>query len=175
MDERQCRSYLTLATETVEMFHYFTEKIKRPFLTETLVDRLAAMLDFNLQQLCGPKCKDLKVKNPAKYGWEPKKLLNTLTDIYLHLDCEDFATAIAQDERSYSKELFDDAITRMMKARIKTDSEIEHFRSLQERVQKIVIQHMEAEEDFGDIPDEFKELELKRRIEAWKQEKLKKK
>ncbi|KAK7497939.1 hypothetical protein BaRGS_00010810 [Batillaria attramentaria] len=216
----RCRSYLTLATETVEMFHYFTEKIKRPFLTETLVDRLAAMLDFNLQQLCGPKCKDLKVKNPAKYGWEPKKLLNTLTDIYLHLDCEDFATAI----RSYSKELFDDAITRMMKARIKTDSEIEHFRSLQERVQKIVIQHMEAEEDFGDIPDEFKdplmdtlmkepvklpsgaimdraiitrhllnsqtdpfnrmpltedelqpELELKRRIEAWKQEKLKKK
>ena len=59
---------------------------------------MAAMLDFNLQQLCGPKCKDLKVKNPSKYGWEPKKLLNTLTDIYLHLDCHEFLTAIAEDE-----------------------------------------------------------------------------
>jgi ubiquitin conjugation factor E4 B len=56
------------------------------------------MLNFNLQQLCGPKCKDLKVKNPEKYGWEPKKLLDSLTDIYLHLDCDEFANAIANDE-----------------------------------------------------------------------------
>lgn len=58
------------------------------------------MLNFNLQQLCGSKCKNLKVKNQEKYGWEPKKLLNSLTDIYLHLDCEDFAKAIANDEVS---------------------------------------------------------------------------
>lgn len=56
------------------------------------------MLNFNLRQLCGPKCKNLKVKNPEKYGWEPKELLNRLTDIYLHLDCDQFATAIANDE-----------------------------------------------------------------------------
>lgn len=31
-EERQCRSYLTLASETVEMFHYLTEKIQDPFL-----------------------------------------------------------------------------------------------------------------------------------------------
>ncbi|KAL8587345.1 hypothetical protein ACOMHN_045592 [Nucella lapillus] len=157
MDERQCRSYLTLAVETVEMFHYLTEKIKKPFLSESLVDRLAAMLDFNLQQLCGPKCKDLKVKNPDKYGWEPKKLLNTLTDIYLHLDCQDFLSAIAQDERSYSKELFDDAIARMIKARIKTESEVGHFRKIQERVQEIVKFRAELEEDYGEIPEEFKD------------------
>lgn len=30
-DERQCRSYLTLATETVDMFHYLTTEIKEPF------------------------------------------------------------------------------------------------------------------------------------------------
>lgn len=56
------------------------------------------MLNFNLQQLCGSKCKNLKVKNPEKYGWEPKKLLNFLTDIYLHLDCPEFCEAIANDE-----------------------------------------------------------------------------
>ena len=63
-----------------------------------MADRLAAMLNFNLQQLCGPKCKNLKVQNPEKYGWEPKALLNQLTDIYLHLDCDKFAQAIANDE-----------------------------------------------------------------------------
>ena len=52
------RSYLTLAKETVDMFHYLTVDIKEPFLRPELVDRLSAMLNFNLQQLCGPKCKN---------------------------------------------------------------------------------------------------------------------
>lgn len=58
------------------------------------------MLNFNLQQLCGPKCRDLKVENPEKYGFEPKKLLDQLTDIYLQLDCARFAKAIADDQVS---------------------------------------------------------------------------
>lgn len=99
-DERQCRSYLTLARETVDMFHYLTISIKDPFLRPELVDRLASMLNFNLQQLCGPKCKNLKVRNPEKYGWEPRWLLSNLVDIYLHLDCEQFAAALAGDDVS---------------------------------------------------------------------------
>ena len=31
-DERQCRSYLTLASETVDMLHYLTETIREPFM-----------------------------------------------------------------------------------------------------------------------------------------------
>lgn len=58
------------------------------------------MLNFNLQQLCGRKCKDLKVRNPDKYGWEPRRLLSQLVDIYLHLDCDKFADALAGDEVS---------------------------------------------------------------------------
>ena len=99
-DERQCRSYLTLARETVDMFHYLTEHIRGPFLRPELADRLAAMLNFNLTQLCGPKCKNLKVRNPEKYGWQPRNLLSQLVDIYLHLDCDKFAEALAGDEVS---------------------------------------------------------------------------
>lgn len=99
-DERQCRSYLTLARETVDMFHYLTVDIKEPFLRPELIDRLASMLNFNLQQLCGPKCNNLKVRNPDKYGWEPRRLLGQLIDIYLHLDCDEFAAALAGDEVS---------------------------------------------------------------------------
>ena len=31
-DERQCRSYMTLANETVAVFHCLTKEIKEPFL-----------------------------------------------------------------------------------------------------------------------------------------------
>lgn len=65
-DERQCRSYLTLARETVDMIHYLANDIKEPFLRKELVDRLSSMLNFNLHQLCGPKCRDLRVRNPAR-------------------------------------------------------------------------------------------------------------
>lgn len=99
-DERQARSYLTLAKETVAMFHYLTVDIKEPFLRPELVGRLCAMLNFNLQQLCGPKCKNLRVRKPQKYGWQPRTLLSQLVDIYLHLDCDNFAAALASDEVS---------------------------------------------------------------------------
>jgi len=156
-DERQCRSYLTLARETVDMFHYLTVDIKEPFLRPELVGRLSAMLNFNLQQLCGPKCKNLKVRTPDKYGWEPRRLLSQLVDIYLHLDCKQFAAAIAADERSFRKDLFDDAVVRMERALIKTPSEIEKFRHLAEVAAEIVVQNMKREVDFSDAPEEFKD------------------
>jgi len=60
---------------------------------------LAAMLNFNLQQLCGPKCNNLKVRSPEKYNWEPKKLLDQMTGIYLNLyRSPQFPFAIASDE-----------------------------------------------------------------------------
>ena len=143
------------------------------------------MLNFNLQQLCGPKCKNLKVHNPEKYGWEPKKLLSQLTDIYLHLDSDKFAQALANDEvrtkpfciilnpmfaygnmmtpslvfpfqRSYRSALFDDAISRMIKARIKTETELEQFRILQSKVDSLAVEKAQSEVDFSDAPDEFR-------------------
>lgn len=156
-DERQCRSYLTLARETVDMFHYLTAGIQEPFLRPELVDRLSAMLNFNLQQLCGPKCKNLKVRTPEKYGWEPRRVLSQLVDIYLHLDHEEFASALAADERSFRKELFEDAAVRMERARIKTPDEIKRFLALAQHAHEIAVQNMKREVDFNDAPEEFKD------------------
>lgn len=52
----------SLYRETVDMLEYLTGAIKEPFLRAELVERLASMLNFNLQQLCGPKCNNLKVR-----------------------------------------------------------------------------------------------------------------
>ena len=46
------------------------------------------------------------MKNPEKYGWEPKWLLSHIIDIYLHLDCHLLAQAVANDERSFKIETF---------------------------------------------------------------------
>ncbi|KAJ8259685.1 hypothetical protein GJAV_G00172260 [Gymnothorax javanicus] len=156
-DERVSRSYLALATETVDMFHILTKQVQKPFLRPELGPRLAAMLNFNLQQLCGPKCRDLKVENPEKYGFEPKKLLDQLTDIYLQLDCARFAKAIADDQRSYSRELFEEVISKMRKAGIKSTIAIEKFKLLSEKVEEIVARNSQSEIDYSDAPDEFKD------------------
>ncbi|XP_022173840.1 ubiquitin conjugation factor E4 B [Myzus persicae] len=156
-DERQCRSYLTLAQETVDMFHYLTKDIKEPFMRPELVNRLTAMLNFNLQQLCGPKCKNLKVKTPENYGWEPRRLLKQLIDIYLHLDCEEFAAAIAADERSFRIELFEDAANRMLRVLNSSKIEAMQFQSLAIKANEVSIQNIKKEVDFNDAPDEFRD------------------
>ncbi|CAG9857038.1 unnamed protein product [Phyllotreta striolata] len=156
-DERQCRSYMTLARETVDMFHYLTVAIKEPFLKPELVDRLASMLNFNLQQLCGKKCKDLKVRHPEKYDWEPRRLLSQLVDIYLHLDCDKFAEALAGDERSFKKELFEVAAARLERISIKTSVQIEQFRALAGKALRILENKRKSEDWMADAPEEFKD------------------
>ncbi|XP_034834526.1 ubiquitin conjugation factor E4 B [Maniola hyperantus] len=156
-DERQCRSYLTLARETVDMLEYLTVEIKEPFLRAELVERLASMLNFNLQQLCGPKCNNLKVRRPEKYGWEPRRLLSQLVDIYLHLDCPQFHAALAADERSFRKELFEEAALRLAKSCIKTPSEIERFKTLADNAYQIAVSNQQKSDEFADAPEEFRD------------------
>jgi ubiquitin conjugation factor E4 B len=154
-DERQCRSYLTLAKETVDMFHYLTTDIKEPFLRKELVDRLSSMLNFNLQQLCGPKCSNLKVRNPARYGWEPRRLLGQLVDIYIHLNCDEFAAALARDERSFEKHFFEEAASRIEKNGIRSAIEVEKFRSLLQKASEFYAMNQKNDDDYADAPDEF--------------------
>ncbi|CAK6951282.1 ubiquitin conjugation factor E4 B isoform X1 [Scomber scombrus] len=147
--------------ESLKRIHEVQEEMKNKEqweqLPRELGPRLAAMLNFNLQQLCGPKCRDLKVENPEKYGFEPKKLLDQLTDIYLQLDCARFAKAIADDQRSYSRELFEEVISKMRKAGIKSSIAIEKFKLLSEKVEEIVAKNSQSEMDYSDAPDEFKD------------------
>ena len=52
-DERQCKSYLTLATETVDMLHYLTLEIKQPFFQEVSSNHANVFIRvFLLFQLC---------------------------------------------------------------------------------------------------------------------------
>jgi ubiquitin conjugation factor E4 B len=153
--ERHASGYTTLGKSTVGLLRDFTAETKAPFMMPEIVDKLAAMLDYNLEALVGPKCGELKVKEPEKYSFDPKRLLGDILQVYLNLsDQSEFARAVANDGRSYKKKLFDMAIERAWKIPLKTEAELEQLRLFVTKVEeaKMII---EAEEDIGEIPDEF--------------------
>ncbi|KAJ1950049.1 Ubiquitin conjugation factor E4, partial [Linderina macrospora] len=128
--ERMARSYVSLAHETVHMLAFLSKHAPRPFQASEVVDRLAAMLNYNLDQLAGPKCSNLRVRDMQhRFSFNPRVLLSELTSVYMHLglrrqsdDSDDvmagaedqqaidrFVTAVVEDDRSYSVGLFQKA------------------------------------------------------------------
>ena len=153
--ERHASGYTALGRSTVDLLKIFTAETKAPFMVPEIVDRLAAMLDYNLEALVGPRCEDLKVKDREKYRFEPRALLSDILQIYLNFsDQGEFVRAVANDGRSYRKELFERAASIARHRVLKTNDEIEQLRIFVVKVEEMKAT-MEAEEDLGEIPDEF--------------------
>ncbi|KAJ3115786.1 hypothetical protein HK100_001231, partial [Physocladia obscura] len=156
--ENAARSYVMLCTETVNMFQYLTsdEKIVTPFMAPYIVERLAAMLDYNLTTLVGPKCTDLKVKNPEKYGFDAKKLLTKLVDIFVNLaHRSEFVQAVAKDERSYKKDIFTRAVDILSRYGLKNSRDLETIKGFVQKVEEVIRNTQVEDEELGDVPDDF--------------------
>ncbi|KAF8579833.1 hypothetical protein K439DRAFT_1522775 [Ramaria rubella] len=152
--EGSATTYTALGKSTVELLKEFTAETKEPFMTPEIVDRLAAMLTYNVEALVGPKCQ-LKVKNPEKYRFNPRQLLSDILQVFLNLsDQGAFVRAVAGEGRSYSKELFERAAGIARKRALKTEAEIEQLRLFVVKVEEMKAT-LEAEDDLGEIPDEF--------------------
>jgi ubiquitin conjugation factor E4 B len=153
--EQQASSYTTLGKSTVALLKDFTAEAKAPFMMPEIVDRLAAMLDYNLDALAGPRCQDLIVKDANKLKFNPKALLSDILQVFLNLcDEGEFVRAVAADGRSYRKELFERAAGIAIKRSLKSETEIEKLRLFVVKVEEMKAT-MEAEDDLGEIPDEF--------------------
>ncbi len=153
--ERQTSSYVALGNSTISLLKMFTAETKAPFMVPEIVDRLAAMLDYNLDALVGPRCENLVVKNPEKYKFSPRQLLSDFVQIFLNLaDQADFVRAVAGDGRSYRKELFEKAAGTCRRKTLKSDDEIEKLKIFVLKVEETKAT-LEAEDDLGEVPDEF--------------------
>ncbi|KAF8964409.1 ubiquitin elongating factor core-domain-containing protein [Flammula alnicola] len=153
--ERHASGYTTLGRSTVELLKIFTAETKAPFMMPEIVDRLAAMLDYNLEALVGPRCQDLKVREPEKLKFNPRVLLSDIIQVFLNLsDQAQFIQSVAGDGRSYTKELFDRAADIAIRRGIKSETEIATLRAFVEKVEEAKAA-LEAEEDLGEVPDEF--------------------
>lgn len=137
------------------MLKYMTAEVIEPFLVNEIVDRLAAMLDYNLVQLVGPKCTELKVSNPEKYHFQPRKLLSEIMDVYLNLNSTTFVEAVARDGRSYRKEYFSKAASILQKHGLKSIDDIRALEKFVNRVELAIQTGVEEEEELGEVPDEF--------------------
>ncbi|KTW29866.1 hypothetical protein T552_01070 [Pneumocystis carinii B80] len=154
--EKYATTYMSLATETIELLKRFTASIPDAFCCPEVVDRLAAMLDYNMNALVGPKCTKLKVKNPEKYRFEPKSLLSTIADIYLNLRSKkSFIMAIAKDGRSYKRDLFIRTTQIFKKYSTKSLDDINNLLSLINDVEEVKKKDEDNEEELGEIPEEF--------------------
>jgi len=153
--EGQATSYITLGKSTVELLKLFTAETKDPWMVPEIVERLAAMLDFNLSLLTGPRRAELNVDDHDKYRFNPKQLLSDILSVFLNLSGESaFIRAVAVDERSYSLSLFQRAAGIARKRSLKTEDEIEKLRVFVVQVEETKAT-MEVEEELGEVPDEF--------------------
>lgn len=154
--KRKAKSYIGLGNETVHMLNYMTSEVPGVFQRPEVIDRLAAMLDYNLTTLAGPKCSELKVQDPSQYRFEPRNLLKELVQVYLNLSKgEAFALAVSRDGRSYRKDSFSRAAGILKKYALMGDKEITALGSFVDQVESLIRKAQEQEEEMGEVPDEF--------------------
>lgn len=154
--EGQATSWMQLTNETVATMSLFTKDLSPSFTTSEIVDRVAAMVNYTLNTLVGPKAANLKVENTQKYHFDAKTLLGEFVDIYLNLGVEEsFITAVARDGRSYKAENLQNATRIIVQKNIKAPDVIESWKTLVKRF--IAAKELDdlEEADMGEIPDEF--------------------
>ena len=152
----KAKSYMSLTNETVSMLKLFTEALADSFTMPEIVQRLADMLDYNLDAMVGPKSSQLKVENPDEYGFQPKVLLSEIVDVYLNLGGkESFVFAVARDGRSYKPVNFENATKILGKWGLKSSEDLNAWTKLGVKFKKAKELDDQDEEDLGEVPDEF--------------------
>ncbi|KAJ5339151.1 hypothetical protein N7452_005879 [Penicillium brevicompactum] len=154
--QRNAKSYMQLTNETVAMLKLFTEALADSFTMPEIVQRLADMLDYNLDAMVGTKSSSLRVENLQEYGFNPRALLSEIVDVYLNLTGkENFILAVARDGRSYKPANFDKAAEIIRKWSLKSPEQLRRWAQLQKKVVAAKEADDQAEEDLGEIPDDF--------------------
>lgn len=154
--ERKAKSYMGLTNKTMELFKLFTKLVPRGFVLPEIVDRLASMLNYNLAMLVGPKCSNLKVQDPQKYEFDPRKTLGDLCEIYNNLATQnEFLVAVARDGRSFDISYFNKA-AQILSTKTYTDPKtIQTFQEFAAKAAKQKELDEDEELELGEVPDEF--------------------
>ncbi|GAM16890.1 hypothetical protein SAMD00019534_000650 [Acytostelium subglobosum LB1] len=154
--ESIARSSLQLGGNNINMLRFLSQKVIEPFMRPEILDRIAAMMNYYLSQLVGPKCTELKVKEPEKYAFNPKQLLQQLTDIYVYLSKDErYIRALVRDGRSFKISMFQTADKIMRRERLKSEDDLDRFSDLIKKLEKAHQEEEQEEEDLGEVPDHF--------------------
>eukprot|EP00168_Porphyra_purpurea_P006173 TRINITY_DN1760_c0_g1_i4.p2 TRINITY_DN1760_c0_g1~~TRINITY_DN1760_c0_g1_i4.p2 ORF type:complete len:541 (-),score=235.06 TRINITY_DN1760_c0_g1_i4:444-2066(-) len=158
--ELRVKSDIDLGNASINMLLFMTEDaaVRSVFVLPEMASRVAEMLNFFLSQLTGPKCAELSVRDREKYGWEPRRLLTQIVGTYLHFaDEEAFVAAVAHDGRSFSVQLFRNALRVLARRGLLPAAEIQRFAALGVAAQEVVDADVAMGEDLGEIPEDFQD------------------
>ncbi|XP_055586147.1 ubiquitin conjugation factor E4 A [Uranotaenia lowii] len=143
-----------LGRDTINILQLLTSETKEIFSHSSMVDRVAAMLNYFLLNLTGPKKGNFKVKDKKEFEFDPANTVLEICRIYVNLqECDAFGLAVSQDGRSYSPQLFEYA--QQVLTRIGGGQLIGEIQEFAAKVQKLEAQYKIDEEALVDPPDEF--------------------
>jgi ubiquitin conjugation factor E4 B len=167
------RSLLHLAAGTTRTLAVATRdpRAALPFLLPEMAPRVAAALDYFLLYLTGPERRNLKVREPEKYNFRPKRLLRRICAVYLNLFRAEkaqggggggggggpgaFARAIAADERSYRPDMFAEAALVLRQFDLMDEQSVRLLEDLAAAAAEAARDRRDEEEAFEGAPEEF--------------------
>lgn len=143
-----------LGRDTINTIEKLTSRMTIVFTHTTMVDRVAAMLNYFLMNLVGPNQKNFKVKDQKEYHFDPADTVLRICLIYTHLASSSaFCLAISQDGRSYRPELFQLAQDVLVK--IGGGALIAEIAQVAENVALQAVQHRATEDAMQEAPEEY--------------------
>ncbi|KAJ8954086.1 hypothetical protein NQ318_004391 [Aromia moschata] len=143
-----------LGRDTIATLEKLTSKITVVFTHSTMVDRIAAMLNYFLLNLVGPNKKNFKVKDSKEYHFDPASTVLEICKIYVNLKSSDaFCLAISQDGRSYSPNLF--ALAEDVLVRIGGGTLIGELKEVADKVAEKAVEYKANEEAMMEAPEHF--------------------
>ncbi|XP_071536976.1 ubiquitin conjugation factor E4 A [Panulirus ornatus] len=148
------RYHNMLGAHTIQILILLTREMPQMFIHNTLVDRMAGMLNYFLCTLVGPKQRTLKVRDMEKCQFRPGEIVSDICSVYTNLySNEAFCLAVSADGRSYTPELFSQAYDVLY--RIGRASLAEEIQEVARMVVKAREIHAIEEDIAADAPEEF--------------------
>ncbi|XP_017069952.2 ubiquitin conjugation factor E4 A [Drosophila eugracilis] len=143
-----------LGRDTINILKLLTTEIRSIFCHNSMVDRIAAMLNYFLLHLVGPRKERFKVKDKKEFDFDPAQTVMEISHIYINLSADDsFCLAVSQDGRSYSEQLFGYAENILI--RIGGGQLIGDMSEFAVKVARMGAQYKEEQELLADAPEEY--------------------
>lgn len=158
-NEETASNVMIPAKLNLQLLYKLSSKIVKPFMDPIIISEISKMLNLFSMELAGSKSKSLDVVDSEKYGFDKNNLLLNIIYIYINFaENKEFIQAVADDERSYSDQLFTSIGILLADMSNIPDYEtiLYDFLKFSENVEKYA--QNKKQEDiaiYDDIPDEF--------------------
>jgi len=157
--KRILQSLIIFLNEYYSLLVSITGVAQSAFMRVEIKDKLIGNLNYSIQELNGPRSKELNIKNKQELRFDPKFIMQCIIEVYLNFENnEDFIEEVIHDERSFSMEIFERTKDILTAKELISEDDIKRFEGM---LQKLLVQlEIKKKEDefikeIGDIPEEF--------------------